>query len=84
MLKNILVIAFMVALAELGCLLRSTALVVKWGRWPVFSGTMLGTAVAALVGIYLGVYLSAHLNETIIKWCAGLMLAGVGAWIILE
>ena len=72
-----------VAVAELGCLLRSSALTTQYGRWPLFAGTIVGTAVAAAVGIFLGEIAQRFMSEAVLRWMAGLMLVAVGIWIIL-
>lgn len=76
-------VAVIVAVAELGCLLRSSALTTQYGRWPLFMGTIVGTAVAAAIGIFLGEIAQRFVPETVMRWVAGSMLVAVGVWIIL-
>lgn len=75
-------VAVIVAIAELGCLLRSSALTVKYGAWPLFVGTIVGTAMAAAVGIFFGEFAQRFVSETALRWVAGLMLVAVGVWVI--
>ena len=75
-------VAVIVAVAELGCLLRSSALTTQYGRWPLFLGTIVGTAAAAAVGIFLGEIAQRFVSEAVLRWMAGLMLVAVGIWII--
>lgn len=77
-------VAVIVAVAELGCLLRSSALTTQYGRWPLFLGTIVGTAAAAAVGIFLGEIAQRFVSEATLRWVAGLMLVAVGVWIIFE
>ena len=76
-------VALVVTVAELGCLLRSSALTAQYGRWPLFMGTIVGTAIAAAIGIFLGEIAQRFVPETAMRWVAGLMLVAVGVWIIL-
>lgn len=82
--KATFAIAMIVFVAELGCLLRSTALVTQYGKTAVFLGTMVGTALAAAAGVYLGVWADKALPHVLVHWIAGLMLVAVGVWIIAE
>lgn len=75
-------VAVIVAVAELGCLLRTSALTTQYGRWPLFMGTIAGTALAAVVGIFLGEIAQRFVSEAVLRWVAGLMLVAVGIWII--
>ena len=75
-------VAVIVAIAELGCLLRSSALTVKYGAWPLFVGTIVGTAAAAAVGIFFGEFAQKFVSEATLRWVAGLMLIAVGIWVI--
>lgn len=77
-------IAAIVFMAEVGCLLRSAALVTQYGKLAVFLGTMAGTTAAAVVGVYLGAWADKVLPPGVMPWIAGLMLAAVGVWIIVE
>lgn len=84
MVKAMFAIASIVFVAEVGCLLRSAALVTQYGKLAVFLGTMVGTAAAAIVGVYLGGWADRVLPHGMVHWIAGLMLAAVGVWIIVE
>ncbi len=82
--KSIFVIAAIVFLAEAGCMLRSAALVTQHGKLAVFLGTMVGTAIAAVIGVYFGEWADKALPHGMVHWIAGLVLAAVGAWVIVE
>ncbi len=82
--KAMFMIAAVVFMAEVGCLLRSSALVTQYGKLAVFLGSMLGTAVATIIGVYLGVWAEKALPHGVLNWMAGLVLVGVGVWIIAE
>jgi putative Ca2+/H+ antiporter (TMEM165/GDT1 family) len=82
--RGILVIAGTVILAEIGCLLRSTALTVQYGKFPVFTGTVIGATIAAIVGIYFADVLKNWLSESTISYLAGIVLIAIGIWIIMD
>jgi len=82
--KSIFVIAVIVFMAEVGCLLRSAALVTQHGKWAVFLGTMVGTSLAAVIGVYFGEWADKALPHGMVHWVAGLVLAAVGVWVIAE
>lgn len=82
--KAMFMIAAVVFMAEVGCLLRSSALVTQYGKLPVFLGSMLGTAVATVIGVYFGVWAEKVLPHGVLNWMAGLVLVGVGVWVIAE
>lgn len=82
--KSMFMIAAVVFMAEVGCLLRSAALVTQHGKLAVFLGTMVGTAMAAVVGVYLGEWADRALPHGTVHWVAGLVLVAVGVWVIAE
>ena len=82
--KALLVLALVIFAAEVGCLLRSAALVTQYGKITVLAGTILGTILAAFVGVYLGEWANKVLPHGLVHWTAGLTLIGIGVWIVAE
>jgi len=84
MLKAAFAMATVVFLAEVGCLLRSAALVAQYGKTAVLLGTIIGTAAAAVVGVYMGEWASKALPDGVVRWASGLTLVAIGVWMLAQ
>jgi putative Ca2+/H+ antiporter (TMEM165/GDT1 family) len=72
-----------VIFAELGCLVRTSALAARYGQpWVIFAGTMVGTAVTMAVGIYAGQLVHHHLPESAARWLTGVFFVIFGALVL--
>ena len=72
-----------VVFAELGCLVRTSALAARYGQpWVIFAGTMVGTAVTMGVGIYAGQAIHHLISETTTRWVTGLFFLLFGALVL--
>jgi len=64
--------AAVVVFAELGCLVRTSVLAMKFGHpWWVFAGTMAGTALTMSLAVFLGSQLHHWVSETQLRWVTG-------------
>jgi putative Ca2+/H+ antiporter (TMEM165/GDT1 family) len=64
--------AAVVVFAELGCLARTSALAMKYGKpWWVFAGTMVGTALTMGLAVWIGHMAHHWINETHLRWITG-------------
>ncbi|MBI3911105.1 MAG: TMEM165/GDT1 family protein [Armatimonadetes bacterium] len=76
--------ALVVIFAELGCLARTSVLVMRYGRpWVVFAGTLVGTAIIMGTGILAGELLRRYLPEPLLRWAAGLFFLALGLLVLI-
>lgn len=71
-----------VVVAEIPCILRTTAMQIKSeGIWPVISATLAANAVTLLIGIFIAKFLIKGLPEdyaNYLQYAAGLVFVGLG------
>ncbi|KKN99048.1 hypothetical protein LCGC14_0142930 [marine sediment metagenome] len=82
--QTTLFIAFVVFMAEIGCLLRSACLVTEYGKATVIIGTAIGLAVATGVGVSIGGIVEKWLPHDMTHWIAGFILILVGAFMMIN